>query len=395
MVPLGSYAEQRRRLAGEHWGGGVGVAEAAVWARTRACGRRADVDTLAAKSRRSAKEAMASDLRQALRHTLSALQSQILVDSSRAVESHRARAHMAEMSSIRALLSLCMEALTGRQLAEDEDFIQPGAIRDSQDAASFAARELRLLREDAEAQVALPRAPPPKDAEAVLEAVLRAETDATSETERTERLHADMLETALGTCSREMCDTLCSALAEAAPRGTCTARRREIGAAATEKIQGIVQRWLEWFVRHEPSKQPPRAMVLPAEVTLLCVQDSEIGEYVRLLRRCMHLRRQHARLVSIMRRLGSAAKVCDACMVLRAKIVLPTQLQTSSSGAAAFARKEGASSLGEQTKTNAGAANASGSPNTVPSTATRGSASEASRCATAPQPTEAAMTRGA
>ena len=56
---------------------------------------------------------MSLDLRQALRQSLSVLHAQISSDGSHAMRMHQLRAHQAEISSIRFLLSTCLEALNG------------------------------------------------------------------------------------------------------------------------------------------------------------------------------------------------------------------------------------------------------------------------------------------
>jgi hypothetical protein len=263
---------------------------------------------------------MASGLRHELRQALTALQTEILADSSRTLDTHRARAHLAELSSVRALLALCLEALTGETLEADGDFMTTGQVKDCQDAASLGARELRILREEVESQLA--RAPNlPRECREMLQAVLTSEQSATLALEAAVKTHAETMERALGVCSREMCDVLCRALERAAPTGTTYEQRHGIARAAERQVCDIVGCWLHWFVASEPRKGQALAVHLPPEMTLLCLQDGGVAEYLRLLRRCMHLRRQHARMVAVMRRLAAAVGVCDVCTLLRAKIV--------------------------------------------------------------------------
>ena len=263
---------------------------------------------------------MGSDLRHELRQALTALQTEITADSSRSLNAHRTRAHLSELSSVRSLLALCLEALTGDELEVDADFMTVGQVKDSQDAASFGARELRILREEVEAQLA---APPnlPRSSRDMLQAVLKAEESATQATEINEKRHSETMEKALGVCARDLCSVLCEALERAAPPGTPYEERRRIAQRAETQARDIVAYWLQWFVAAEARQDQPRPVLLPTDMTFLCLHDNDVAEYVRLLRRCMHLRRQHARTVAVLRRLGAAAGVCDICALLRAKIV--------------------------------------------------------------------------
>ena len=270
---------------------------------------------------------MASGLRQELRATLSVLQTQIHADSQQGVEMHRAQAHLAELSGVRALLTLCLRALTGEKLLPDDSFLSHGAAMDRHDATSFAARELFLLREDVEQQLDELKLKADLElggaTEQTLRAVLEAESHATQVTESNERQHATMMIQATCTCSREMCELLCMALAAAAPPGTGTAQRRAIAAQGTVAIQDTVARWLRWFARAEPEKTKPVAVLLPPLMTALNCGDEDASAYIRLIRQCMHLRRQHARLLGALQRIACAVRVGDACALLEAKIVLP------------------------------------------------------------------------
>lgn len=263
---------------------------------------------------------MGSDLRHELRQALTALQTEITADSSRSLNAHRARAHLAELSSVRSLLTLCLEALTGEKLEVDADFMTVGQVKDSQDAASFGARELRILREEVESRLATtPQLP--RSSREMLQSVLESEQNATLTTERNEKRRSENIEKALGVCVRDMCNVLCEALERAAPPGTAYEERRRIAQTAEAQVRDIVAYWLQWFVAADSRPEHPQIVHLPPEMTLMCLQDNGVAEYVRLLRRCMHLRRQHARTVATMRRLGAAAGVCDICAILRAKIV--------------------------------------------------------------------------
>lgn len=265
---------------------------------------------------------MSLDLRQALRQSLSALHAQILSDGTQSVRMHQDRAHQAEISCVRILLSSCLEALTGEVMPQDAAFMTPGSIKDSQDVASCAARELHALREEVDGEL-LDVGDLPRDSRAVIQATLAEETAVTEELELLEKTHADTLERTLSICSSELCNLLCSSLLEAAPCHLTTEERERIARAGAGRAMDIATCWLEWYTHFEPQKMQPHPLEIPHEATIACMQNKAVGKYVSALRRCMHLRRQQARIVSAMRRLAAAAKVCDACVILRDKITFP------------------------------------------------------------------------
>lgn len=277
-----------------------------------------------------------TELRQELRDALASLQTKIHADGSKALEAQRTQAHLAELSAMRSLLALCLLALSGEAVQDDGLFMSQGHIRDCQDTVSLAARELSIMRQHAENALAnpLPAVKHPS-VQPALKAAVDAENKAVSETEVAERQHSDMLQQGLKTCCRELCDLLCNTLARAATTSSWEATQR-LGADAAENSKRIVSAWLEWYSKVEPSKPRPGLVALPSQVTLVCVQDPALGLYVRALRECMHLRRQQARLVSVLRRLESAAQVGDACEVLRAKIVLPAECANAPTAAPPF-----------------------------------------------------------
>lgn len=265
---------------------------------------------------------MSLDLRQALRQSLSALHAQILTDGIQSIRMHLDRAHQAEISCVRILLSSCLEALTGEVLPREAAFMSPGSIKDSQDVASCAARELHALREEVESDL-LNVDDLPRESRAVIQSTLAEETTVTDELEEIEKAHADTLERTLSICSSELCDLLCTSLLEAAPSQHTTEERERMARAGASRAMNITTCWLRWYINFEPRKACPRPLEIPHETTIVCMQNKAVGKYVSLLRRSMHLRRQQARIVSAMRRLAAAAKVCDACVVLRDKIAYP------------------------------------------------------------------------
>lgn len=263
---------------------------------------------------------MSLDLRQALRQSLSVLHAQISSDGSHAMRMHQLRAQQAEMSSIRFLLSTCLEALNGQALPHDCLFSSPGFIKDSQDVASCDARELHALREEVETEL-LDVAALPRESRNIIQATLSAETAVTQELEEIETKHADVLEQTLSICSSELCTSLCNFLVDAAAPQLTTEDREKIAEIGVGHVIDIVRCWLVWYTSFEPNKQYPQPLDIPHVVTIECMQNKVVGKYVSALRRSMHLRRQQARIVSSMRRLAAAAKVCDVCMMLRDKVI--------------------------------------------------------------------------
>jgi len=136
--------------------------------------------------------------------------------------------------------------------------------------------------------------------------------------------------TTLGICAQEISSVLCDALAAAAPSTVGTPKREIIARKAVDDVQAIASCWLNWYEAAEPRKLLPPAVCLPQDLTLACMQHADVREYVNLLRRVMHLRRQQARLIAVMNRLAAASKVCDMCAMLRSKIMfLPTNASIS------------------------------------------------------------------
>ena len=269
-------------------------------------------------------------LRQHLRDALASLQTRIQADGSKSLEAHRTQAHLAELSAVRSLLGLCLQALSGEIIqGRDGLFMSLGHIRDCHDATSTAARELSLMRQNAEMDLAKPSVAVSRPVvQLALQAVVDDENRSLAETEMVEKTHTDLLQQSVQTCSRELCDVLCSTLGRASD-ATSWEAASALGAAASLACKRLVAAWLTWFIAIEPVKGRPSRCALPAHVTLLCIQNCEVGAYVRILRECMHLRRQQARLVSVLRRPAGAVQVADACQVLRSQIVLPSDLVPS------------------------------------------------------------------
>jgi hypothetical protein len=247
-------------------------------------------------------------LRQELRRALGSMEVALHTDSAPALQAHRANASAAELSCVRQLLALCADAFTGDAILDDDcRFRSIGAIRDAQDAASFAARELMVLREAAE-QDASPPAP--------LAALVLAEDRATRIVQQREEAHAALMSAALETCAMELCDLVCRALQAAEGH----ADKAQLGRLAQARALRIVQHWLLWFDNANARAPRPEPVRVPDDLVRAAAHDARLAQQLRDFRRCMHLRRQQARLLHVMRRLAAAARAADACALLRARI---------------------------------------------------------------------------
>lgn len=265
---------------------------------------------------------MSLDLRQTLRQTLSILHSEILTDGSQSVSVYQIRVCESEISSIWILLSVCQEALTGERLPPNPYSLSPGAVKDYHDLASCTARELMILREEVDSEL-LNCKDLPRESREIIQGTFKDEANITEEVEQIEKKHSQTLEQGISLCASEMCDALCKALSEAAPVGTSTQRREAIAIATVETLRSIAANWLEWHTNFESTKRVPGTLIVPPEIILACLQNVSTGTYIKALRRFMHLRRQQARLTAVLARFTAAIKVCDACVLLRQKIVFP------------------------------------------------------------------------
>ena len=86
-----------------------------------------------------------------LQDAIEALGAHVHVRSGGAAVTLCARACLAELSAVRSLCSFCSVALTGTSMEEDRQFLSPGQIRDLRDDAGMEGRQLKAMREEAEA----------------------------------------------------------------------------------------------------------------------------------------------------------------------------------------------------------------------------------------------------
>lgn len=270
---------------------------------------------------------MACVLRQELREMLSCLQAQIHADGSSNLAARRSQAHLAEMSALRALVAFALLALTGERTDGDARFLNGGQVRDCRDAASLAARELKTQREALEGELRSAQVPAQcawQDSASanVLNRVVEAESECTRAVALEEERHSTLLRQGLAVCASDVCRLLLDALGEAARPGLSRDARIAIGREAALRVREAATGWLAWYATAEPGKSPAPPVQLPADLAYQSAKDGELAAYVLLLRKCMHLRRQQARLVAIMARMAGASTVVDMLGALQARVVV-------------------------------------------------------------------------
>lgn len=258
---------------------------------------------------------------------LSCLQAQIQADGSDTLAARRSQAHLAEMSSLRALVAFALLALTGERTESDGRFYSAGQIRDCRDAASLAARDLKIQRETLEAQLRAARLPThcaclDSASGRTLNAVVEAESDCTRILSQEEERHSTVLRQGLAVCASDICRLLLDALGGAARPGLWPQERIVIGQEAAARVQAAVAAWLAWYSTAEPGKNPAPPVALPPDLAYQSARDADLAAYVLLMRKCMHLRRQQARLVAMMSRMAAASTVVDMLGALHARIIV-------------------------------------------------------------------------
>ena len=262
-----------------------------------------------------------TSLRQELQDILSSLHTKIQVQNGYGLPTKREQVYQAEVSAIRRLLAFCLKALLGDSLTQDENYMGLGSIRDWQDSLSLNARELKLEREQVEADFGTLTRPvlDPVSQNALTQLVVN-ENQTTHAIEKNEGEHCRLIQHSIGQCCKDMCGHLLKALEQARKGGTSTSERRDLAADATKKITDVVSQWLTWYAKAEPQIAAPPTIWLTPEVTMLSMQNVQAGKYIQALRQCMHLRRQQARLIALMQRIAAAVHVGDIVCALEENI---------------------------------------------------------------------------
>lgn len=250
------------------------------------------------------------ELRVALRETLTSLGNELLLDSEQQLSQQLARVERAELGAMRGLLAVALRALTGAELPGDEHFPCASSVHDAHDSAALMARELKQLRQTAEAALtALPLQVQP-----VVQELLQLEALDTSRVDELERARAARLQQGGEQCASAVCELVCATL----QAQDCHARAPN----AALRASALVSDWLSWRSGALTCEAVP-VREMTSALSVLTLQDMAAAEYVRVLRRCMRLRRQQARLVCMLQRLAAATRVADTAELLQGKIVFP------------------------------------------------------------------------
>jgi hypothetical protein len=272
----------------------------------------------------------AAGIRLELQEILRSLSERIRAES--AGSDVRRRARLAEVGATRNLCSLCARFLTGRRDDLDaaySSFLSIGQIRDVLDSALLDARELKALREEADATLetlSQDTATRRLDErwQALLAQLAQQEAAAFAEVQEHETADADAAARALKTCVADMSSVLLDTLCAARDANT-DAERRALGEVALAKIERAAGGWADWFAAAERRAAARAAPKLPLsrELSGAMAGDAHLRDLVVSLRHAMKLRRRHARMAAALQRLQSAAAACDAITSLSGSVAEP------------------------------------------------------------------------
>lgn len=268
-----------------------------------------------------------------LQEILRSLSEKIRAESAGSVGLVRRRARLAEVGVVRTLCALC-----ARYLGADEDggapgpsFMTPGQIRDALDGALLDARELMLLRDEAEAtlQDLSPSALRLEaDSHALLSRLIEQESFDFSRIQARETLEAEQAALALRTCLSDVTKVLMDALVCAADGDLSNEARRSIALKSASRIEGAAGAWTSWFVAFEKNTSEGVSSVLPSTVvdralSARMAADATLHSLVVAFRHAMRLRRRHARMAAAIARLRAAVVGCDALSALAGSVAEP------------------------------------------------------------------------
>lgn len=276
--------------------------------------------------------AAAVGLRLELQDILRTLSDRIRTESACSVADVRKRARLAEVGATRGLCSLCARFLTGRRddsEAAYSSFLSPGQIRDALDSALLDARELKVLREEAEATLeALTNDASTRRIgerpKLLLEQLAKQEATAFATVQEHENADADAAVSAIRACVNDMSGVLLDALCAARDAGS-DAERRAIGEKALGKVEQAAGGWADWFAASEKQavSRTPTELFLSRELSGAMASDAHLRDLVVSLRHAMKLRRRHARIAAALLRLQAAVAACDAITSLSGGVAEP------------------------------------------------------------------------
>lgn len=277
---------------------------------------------------------VATGLHFELQDILRSLSDRIRAESSGSVADVRKRARLAEVGTLRSLCALCRRFLVGMDIGSLEktdcrNFLSLGQIRDILDSALINARELKALREEADATLegltknpATARLDP--RCQAILSQLAKQEADAFELVQQQEKFDAKAATQALKTCVADITGVLLDAL-HAAREAPSDDSCRQLGQEAFEKIERAAGAWSSWFVdaERQSSRRPMPELSLAPELSASMAADAHLHSLVVSLRHAMKLRRRHARMASALQRLQAAVGACDAITALAGSVAEP------------------------------------------------------------------------
>lgn len=264
-----------------------------------------------------------------LQEILQSLSNKIRAESAGSVADVRRRARLAEVGATKSLCSLCARFLTGVQYDDGVTFFSPGQIRDALDSAIIDARDLKILREEAEATLeSLTQDPATSKldprSQILIAQLAEQETKLFEKVQELENTDADSSIQALKTCVTDMSRVLLDALC-AARDANSDNQRMTLANDALSKIEGAAGAWATWFAaaeRRACNRSFPE-LTLARELSAAMVGDAHLKAFVVALRHAMKLRRRHTRMSAALRRLQAAVGACDAITSLSGSVAEP------------------------------------------------------------------------
>lgn len=284
-----------------------------------------------------------------LHETLRSLSDRIRAESSGTVADTRRRARLSEVGAVHALRCACCKYLgCGGEEPPTSGIWSRGQIRDALDASALDARELKVLRDEAEealrqAQLAPLSSDP--ETKALVESLAAKELKLIADIEARESKASERAAQALKTCVADMSNVLVTCLVSAEEIYAATGDGVQCRAAAREalaQIEKAAGAWATWFVETEQrlrEEETKRATALPQvdiprALSARMVNDARLKCLVLSLRHAMKLRRRQARMVAALARLRGAVVACDAISALAGSVVVEPTSSTTSAGAA-------------------------------------------------------------
>jgi hypothetical protein len=268
-------------------------------------------------------DSTALSVRMEIQDILRNLSERIRLESAGSIADVRKRARLAEVSAARSFYLACYKFLVGETEETTRGYLSPGQIQDLLDAALLDARELKILREEAEEKLdALSGIDPASEVgRSLMQQLAERESIAFTEVQEQETSLADASSKGLQTCISNMSEVLIDALCAARDAG-CDKERIKIGKDAILRIEGAVGRWAVWFTasEHASAEKGTPEVPLSFELVTIMTSNAKLHDLVIALRQAMKLRRRQVRLCSALQRLRGASAACAALSALSGSV---------------------------------------------------------------------------